>query len=219
MFNRYRLIFQFVLSRYFYLRVFNLTFQPILGLSYPSLLSSLVITIIVLQCCLIWIKLCEQSYISFYIYLFLYFLGKLSLILEEVPKMFSTVTTILHSHLKCIKFSSQPHQKLCQFSECFMITQFFFSIILMTSNVVMLTILFTFLIWYIFWTVQVNSVAQSCPTLCDPHGLQHARPPCPSLTPGVCSNSCPSRQWCNLIHPAISSSVVPAPPTFNLSQH
>ena len=39
-----------------------------------------------------------------------------------------------------------------------------------------------------------------------PHGLQHARPPCPSPTPGVHSNSCPSSWWC---HPAISSSVVP----------
>ena len=39
-----------------------------------------------------------------------------------------------------------------------------------------------------------------------PHELQHARPPCPSLTPGVHSNSCPSNRWC---HPAISSSVVP----------
>ena len=38
-----------------------------------------------------------------------------------------------------------------------------------------------------------------------PHELQHARPPCPSPTPGVHSNSCPSSRWC---HPAISSSVV-----------
>ena len=38
------------------------------------------------------------------------------------------------------------------------------------------------------------------------HELQHARPPCPSPTPGVHSNSCPSSRWCN---PAISSSVVP----------
>ena len=36
--------------------------------------------------------------------------------------------------------------------------------------------------------------------------LQHARPPCPSSTPGVHSNSRPSSQWC---HPAISSSVIP----------
>ena len=38
------------------------------------------------------------------------------------------------------------------------------------------------------------------------HGLQHIRPPCPSPTPRVYSNSCPLSQWC---HPAISSSVVP----------
>ena len=39
-----------------------------------------------------------------------------------------------------------------------------------------------------------------------PHESQHARPPCPSPTPGVHSNSCPSSWWC---HPATSSSVVP----------
>ena len=39
-----------------------------------------------------------------------------------------------------------------------------------------------------------------------PLELQHARPPCPSPTPGVCLNSCPSSWWC---HPAISSSVIP----------
>ena len=39
-----------------------------------------------------------------------------------------------------------------------------------------------------------------------PHESQHARPPCPSPTPGVHSDSCPLSQWC---HPAISSSVVP----------
>ena len=39
-----------------------------------------------------------------------------------------------------------------------------------------------------------------------PHGLQHARPPCPSPTPGVYSNSSPLSRWC---HPAISPAVVP----------
>ena len=39
-----------------------------------------------------------------------------------------------------------------------------------------------------------------------PQESQHARPPCPSPTPGVHPNSCPSSRWC---HPAISSSVVP----------
>ena len=53
------------------------------------------------------------------------------------------------------------------------------------------------------------SVQFSCSVVSDflqPHGLQHARPPCLSPTPRACSNSCPSHQWC---HPTISSSVVP----------
>ena len=121
----------------------------------------------------------------------------------------------------------------------------------------------------LLYSVQFSSVAQSCPTLCDPMNcstpglsvhllkgkdsgflchlscslsywnldsrlflqninerqfssvqfsrsvmsyslwpceLQHARPPCPSPTPGVHPNSCPSSQWC---HPTISSSVIP----------
>ena len=53
------------------------------------------------------------------------------------------------------------------------------------------------------------SVQFSCSVMSNslwPHELQHARPPCPSPTPGVHPNSCPSRRWC---HPAISFSVVP----------
>ena len=63
--------------------------------------------------------------------------------------------------------------------------------------------------------LQFSSVAQSCLTLWL-HGLQHTRLPCPSPTSGVYSNSCPLSQWC---HPTISSSVIPSPPAFNLSQH
>ena len=48
------------------------------------------------------------------------------------------------------------------------------------------------------------------------HGLQHSKLPCPSPTPGTCSDSCPLSQWC---HPTISSSVAPFPFAFNLSQH
>ena len=55
-------------------------------------------------------------------------------------------------------------------------------------------------------TVQFSSIAQSCLTLCDPHGLQHVRPPCLSTTGRVYSNSCPLSWWC---HPTISSSVFP----------
>jgi len=53
--------------------------------------------------------------------------------------------------------------------------------------------------------IQFSSVALLCPTL-QPHGLQHARLPCPSPTPGACSHSCPSNWWS---HPTISSSVIP----------
>ena len=69
-------------------------------------------------------------------------------------------------------------------------------------------------IWEIDWWINIipgrdsvlcfSLVAQSCPTLW-PHGLQHARLPCPSPTPGACSNSCPLSQWC---HPTNSSSVI-----------
>ena len=51
----------------------------------------------------------------------------------------------------------------------------------------------------------VSSVISQSDSL-QPHGLQHARPPCPSPTPGAFSNSCPSSWWC---HPTISSSATP----------
>ena len=72
-----------------------------------------------------------------------------------------------------------------------------------------------------------SSVQFSCSVMSDslrPHELQHARPPCPSPTPGVHSDSHLSSQWC---HPAISSSVdpfsscpqsLPASESFPLSQ-
>ena len=56
-------------------------------------------------------------------------------------------------------------------------------------------------------SVQFSSVQSSRSVMSDslrPHESQHARPPCPSPTPGVYSNSCLSSQWC---HPAITSSV------------
>ena len=71
------------------------------------------------------------------------------------------------------------------------------------------------------------SVQFSCSVMFDslrPHGLQHARPPCPSPTPRACSNSSLSSQWC---HPTISSSVIlfssclqsfPASGSFPMSQ-
>ena len=58
-------------------------------------------------------------------------------------------------------------------------------------------------------SVQFSSFQFSCSVMSDslwPHESQHARPPCPSPTPRVYSNSCPFSRWC---HAAISSSVVP----------
>ena len=65
--------------------------------------------------------------------------------------------------------------------------------------------------WILYkWNHIVYLLLFSCSVVsgCDPrpHGLQQARLPRPSPSPGVCSNSCPSSQWC---HPIISSSVVP----------
>ena len=57
--------------------------------------------------------------------------------------------------------------------------------------------------------ILLTNLQFSCLVVSDslqPHGLQHARLPCPLPIPRACSNLCPSRQWC---HPTISSSVVP----------
>ena len=55
-----------------------------------------------------------------------------------------------------------------------------------------------------FSSVQFSSSVVS--NSLQPHGLKHMRPPCPSPTPGVDSNSCPWSQWC---HSSISSSAIP----------
>ena len=70
------------------------------------------------------------------------------------------------------------------------------------------------LTWFESWIEEVRegSVSQFSRSVVSdslrPHRLQHTRPPCPSPTPGVYSNSCPLSRWC---HPTISSSVVPFP--------
>ena len=56
----------------------------------------------------------------------------------------------------------------------------------------------------VLWSCAVVIVVQSL--ICVPHGLQHARLPCPSPTPRACSNSCPSSWWCHpiiLCHPLL----------------
>ena len=71
-------------------------------------------------------------------------------------------------------------------------------------------------VWMLQWryflddtNISISSVQFSDSVMSNflwPHGLQHARLPCPSPTPGACSNSHPSSQWC---HSTISSSVIP----------
>ena len=63
---------------------------------------------------------------------------------------------------------------------------------------------------------KLSSVQSVLSNYLRPHGLEHARLTCPSPAPKTCSNSCPSSRWC---HTTISSSVIPSPPAFNLSQH
>ena len=90
--------------------------------------------------------------------------------------------------------------------------------------------LINFLWWSVAqWTLKLNPMEQvpwasvqfSRSVMSDslrPHELQHARPPCPSPTPGVHSDSRPLSPWC---HPAISSSVVPfssCPPSLPASE-
>ena len=67
-------------------------------------------------------------------------------------------------------------------------------------------------IWFFLYVLLCLCTVLSCSVMSDslrPHELQHARPPCPSPTPGVHSGSRPSSQWC---HPAILSSVIPLSP-------
>ena len=69
------------------------------------------------------------------------------------------------------------------------------------------------------YSLSLTLLQFSCSVMSDslwPHEPQHARPPCPSPTPGVNPNSYPLSLWC---HPTISSSVVPSTPAPNLSQH
>ena len=77
--------------------------------------------------------------------------------------------------------------------------------------------LLSLLTWFVFLPIKMCGesfdIKKCCCCCCSfvsdslqPHRLQHSRFPCPSPSPGACSNSCPLSQWC---HPTISSSVVP----------
>ena len=113
----------------------------------------------------------------------------------------------------CFPWSSQVYLWTYQRDPFFINNVFYFS----------QSFLICFLKFYVYAYIQFSSVAQLCPTL-RPHGLQHARLPCPPPTPGAYSNSCPLSRW---YHSNTSSSVfpfssclqsLPAPGSFPMSQ-
>ena len=125
--------------------------------------------------------------------------------------MFSTFTrpwwwtflspySIFHHHILCVYEQS--------LRENFLINQFKGLLILILLSTIELSDNFVLRHYTNFsntWDYCCCSVAKSCLTLW-PHELQHPRLPYPSLSPGVCSNSCPLNQWCQ---PTTLSPVVP----------
>ena len=97
----------------------------------------------------------------------------------------------------------------------------------MFKNEIQISTLYIYTFYFIkliFTEVSVQFSISVMSNSLRPHGLQHARLPCLSPTPGACSNSCPSSRWC---HPTISSSVIlfssclqssPASRSFQMSQ-
>ena len=80
---------------------------------------------------------------------------------------------------------------------------------MMLVNRLPIQVFYLFQLFFLNQKPRISSVYFSRSVMCNslrPHGLQHARLPCPSPTPGAYSNSCPLSRWC---HPTISSSVVP----------
>ena len=91
-----------------------------------------------------------------------------------------------------------------------------FSVVLRNSKTFAIAANRIFVSEFLLFSIQFShSAVSDCDSL-RPNGLQHVRLPCPSPTPRVCSNLCPSSQWC---HPTISSSVVPFSSCLHLSQH
>ena len=78
-----------------------------------------------------------------------------------------------------------------------------------TSLVKIISKYFIFVILFWCFLFGIIAIQFGCSVMSNslrPHESQHARPPCPSTTPRVHSDSCPSSPWC---HPAIPSSVIP----------
>ena len=112
--------------------------------------------------------------------------------------------------IKTMLIFKLPMDHTCPLISCFLVVKLEWCDSVISSPTKLLNILqFPSPTNLFFFTGKFSSVQFSCSVMSDslrPHGLQHARPPCPSPTPGVYPNSCPLSQWC---HPTISSSVVP----------
>ena len=123
---------------------------------------------------------------------------------------------ILGKTLSLSLLFSKENLLVCLFSLLFSyslyhLSVFFFSVLFLNCFLpsAFFGFSFFFLSSLLRWMVQFSSVQFSRSVVSDslqPHESQHTRPPYPSPTPEVYSNSCPSSRWC---HPAISSSVTP----------
>ena len=102
--------------------------------------------------------------------------------------------------------------QICWYIECKTLTASCFRI--WNSSTGILSSLLAWLIVILPNSVQFNHSVMSYSFR--PHGLQHARPPCPLPTTGAYSNSCPLSWWC---HPTISSSVIPFSSCLQSFQH
>ena len=101
-------------------------------------------------------------------------------------------TLRLHTTCIYIRVHTHVHTQVCAYS---LLILFLWRTLLILINCISFM-----LVWLLLFSCSVGSDSLW------PHGLQHTRPPCPSPTPGACSNSCPLSQWC---YPTISSSVIP----------
>ena len=96
------------------------------------------------------------------------------------------------------------------YMNCFLSLKIFSLLFIFVPNILEFSDDVHLFVWVYFYPLVLCTSVQFSRSVVSnslwPHELQHARPPCPSTTPGVHSNSRPSSRWC---HPAISSSVVP----------
>ena len=134
---------------------------------------------------------------------------------EHSAYLYSQHTWLLNSRFCCLEWAKSENINLV-----FSVNSFYWTLFCLYRHKLVIHFQITQPIykelalteWSVLLLFSCSAVSDSLP----PHGQQHARPPCPSPSPGICSNSCPLCQWClQPFHPLLSS----FPPAFNLSQH